>query len=679
MSRTPLTEKILVLGIDGFEPRLAKYLMDMGKMPNLKTFLERGSARRDLVLLGAHPVVTPPMWTTLSTGAYPETHGITAFHNPHPTKLGTRVYSLDSRLCQAESMWDVFAEAGKKTLVWHWPGSSWPPTSDSPNLAVVDGTQPASINMGVALVDWESVVLARESFEDLKFVAYDAVENTGAGCVITGLEDTVAKEGEASKGASKLKSIVGGGREVTTFTMDESDSEIELLGNINVNKINSPIKPATGWVSAPEGAKEFMVLTSNGFVRRPALIIPDEQGHFYKVEIYRSKKAQEPLVTLKLGILVTDIVDEIVVGEVKKTANRNMCLMELDENSGDLKLWMTYALDSENSNVWHPKSLYQDIVSQIGVVPSVTMASAKEPSCATNLMLPGWDHYCDWQADCLTYLMSKYDIIFSHLHNVDAIGHQMWHFAKYKEEWGNDAEFYQGLLDYTYKQTDDYIGRFLPYLDEGWTIILTSDHGLICEENTAPGLGEGGVNGTVMKELGYTVFKKDEQGHDLRELDFAKTRAIAFRGCHININLKSRYEYGVVEEEEQYALEEQIISDLYNYREPKTGRRLVAIALRRKDAAILGMNSEACGDIIYFIEEGFNIIHMDGLSTQTGFYHTSVSPIFLAAGPGIKAGFITDRVIRQVDVAPTIAVLGGVRMAAQNEGSVVHQILTEEF
>ena len=34
-------------------------------------------------------------------------------------------------------LWNVFAEAGKQTLVWHWPGSSWPPTSDSPNLHVV--------------------------------------------------------------------------------------------------------------------------------------------------------------------------------------------------------------------------------------------------------------------------------------------------------------------------------------------------------------------------------------------------------------------------------------------------------------------------------------------------------------------------------------------------------------
>ena len=66
---------------------------------------------------------------------------------------------------------------------------------------------------------------------------------------------------------------------------------------------------------------------------------------------------------------------------------------------------------------------------------------------------------------------------------------------------------------------------------------------------------------------------------------------------------------------------------------------------------------------------------MDSLATFEGYFDTSVSPIFIAAGQGIKKGYYTDRVIRQVDVAPTIAALAGVRCPAQNEGSIIHQIL----
>lgn len=107
-------EKILVLGIDGMDPRLSKYHMEQGYMPNLKEFLKRGSSREDLVLLGAHPTITPPMWTTLATGAYPVTHGITDFWLQDQNNLGIIKYGFDSRNCKAEQLWNVLPKAERK-------------------------------------------------------------------------------------------------------------------------------------------------------------------------------------------------------------------------------------------------------------------------------------------------------------------------------------------------------------------------------------------------------------------------------------------------------------------------------------------------------------------------------------------------------------------------------------
>ena len=676
-----MTEKVMVLGVDGFDPKLAKYLMDQGKMPNLKKFVEKGSAREDLVLQGAMPTVTPPMWTTLSTGAYAGTHGITGFHNNHLKKLDTKVYALDSRMCHAEQLWNVFAEAGKKTLVWHWPGASWPPTTTNENLAVVDGTQPAAVNLGVAMADWDTLITAKESISAVKYVAHDARENTGAGCILTDLDDVVADEGAREGAQTRLQGVIGGNAsgEIQHYVMGESDFEPETLGKINVSRAGSPIKEPHNWAYAPEGAKEFTILIANGYVRRPALILRNPDGLYDRVAIYKSKKEKEPFVVLEKNKLVCDVTDTIVVDDIEKTVNRNMCLLHLAEDGSELELWLTYALDQNKDSVWHPKTLYQEVVNNVGVVPAVSMVSGINPEYVEEILLPAWDNYCHWQASALHYLMDEFDVIFSHLHNVDAIGHQLWHFGKEGNKWGKDGKTYQKFMEDTYRQTDDYLGRFLDRLDDGWTIIITSDHGLITEEFEPLGMGEGATNGTVMKDLGYTVFKKDENGNDLRELDLSKTKAIAYRGIHININLKGRYEGGIVDPKDQYELERQIIDDLYNYRDPKTGRRIIALALRRKDAAVFGLNSEECGDIIFFVEEGFNVIHMDSLSTQEGACHTSVSPIFVAAGPGIKSGYVTDRVIRQVDVAPTVAVLGGVRMPAQCEGAPVYQILSETF
>lgn len=678
-SRKALTNKMIVLGVDGLDPSLAKKFMDQGKMPNLKKFVEKGSAREDLVLLGAVPTVTPPQWTTLATGAYPMTHGITAFYNPHPDYADSYIYALDSKMCKAEPAWNVFAEAGKKTLVWHWPGSSWPPTSDSPNLHVVDGTQPAAINMGTAICDWETIVYAGEEVQKLVFTAHDAPNNPGMGCVITDVDEL--EEENTSKGAARMMGCLGGGpARLKNVLKDITDTEIYTLGMVNLNTVNSPIKPANGWAYAPEDAKEFTILTSNGYVRRPALILKNEQGIYDRVAVYKSKKDETPVVVVEDGVYNPDFIDEVIDKEEKVTANRNTRLLEIAPDGSKVRLWMSVAYNMNKNQLFHPESLYSEIVENIGAVPPVSMATGKSPEYAEKLLLPAWDCYADWQARALTYLMDEdYEVIFSHLHNVDLCGHQFWHYAQHRDEWGNDEKQYQGFIQYIYEQTDRYLGEFLPYLDEGWTMIITSDHGLISEENHPPGMGEAPNNGNVMVELGYTVLKKDENGNDLPEVDLSKTKACMNRGGYVTINLKGKFKDGIVDPSEKDALEEQIIDDLYNYRDPITGKRVVAMAFRNKDAAAIGLGGDLCGDVIVFMAEGFNIIHMDSLATQKGYFDTSVSPIFVAAGPGIKEGYTTNRVIRQVDVAPTMAALGGVRMPHECEGAPAYQILTEEF
>ena len=184
--------KVAVLGVDAMDPRLTRKYVDMGIMPNTKKILEAGAAREDLVLLGALPTVTPPQWTTLATGAYPSTHGITAFYR-QGGDLDMVNLNFDSTKCHAEQMWNVTAEAGKKTLVWHWPGSAWPPSSDSENLHVVDGTSPGGVNMSSAQVDGEFIVMASEKNETIEYRS-GAMTDAKVPCVVTGLGDEKPKQ-----------------------------------------------------------------------------------------------------------------------------------------------------------------------------------------------------------------------------------------------------------------------------------------------------------------------------------------------------------------------------------------------------------------------------------------------------------------------------------------------------
>lgn len=682
MKRTALTQKLLVLGVDGMDPRVSRKFLKEGKMPNLKKLIERGSAREDLRQIGAIPTITPPCWTTLATGAYPGTHGITCYWRQSPESLDAVVYNMDSRNCSAEQVWNITSAADLKTLVWHWPGSSWPPTSHSENLSVVDGTQPGSVNMGIAQLDWEKVIVASPEIEEVRY-APRVDKPAGVGCIITDLEGTLDDEVDDEMMELWWGDTARQGGEIRTYVMDDYDTEVVIGSKVAYDIVNSPLKEAKGWKNAPEGAKDFTIITSGGVMRRPALILKNEAGEYDRVAIYKNKKADEPIVILEKDKMVTGIIDDVTKKDVTKPACRSMKILELDPQGTKVRVWISNALDISNDQLWHQKSLYKDIVENVGHVPPVSLIGGEDDELVREIFEPSWAIYNKWQADSLNYCINekKYDVIFSHLHNVDCAGHQLWHLAKTLQPWDyTDEKIYQEFIEKFYIQTDDYIGEFLHLLDEGWTVLLVSDHGLIVGENVPPILGEyGGLNTKVMEELGYTVLKKDKDGNSTREVDWEKTRAVQIRSNYIYINLKGRDKYGIVDPKDKYDLEEQIISDLYNYRDDRTGKRVVGICLRNKEAVLIGTHGPECGDLFFSIEEKYNRLHGDSLSTSEGYFDTSVSPIFVAAGSGIKSGFTTERIIRQVDVAPSVSVLLGLRFPEQCEGAPIYQIFSEDI
>ena len=674
MKRKALSNKILVLGVDGMDPDLTKKYLDQGKLPNIKKFLERGVAREDLVMLGAMPTITPPMWTTLSTGAYPETHGITCFFRQSHEDLDTLLYNFDSRNCEAEQLWDVFVSEGKKTLVWHWPGSSWPPTSNNPNLHVVDGTSPSNINISVALKDWEKLVYASTEIQSVLYKP-KAASSTGAGCIITDL-----KVDEDKSSAISVHGSNSGHKHIILSHDEDGDTAVEKF---SFDLVNSPVKEAAGWENAPKGAKEFTIVTSKGLARRPALILQNEKGEYDRVAVYKSKKEPEPYVNVKNnGGFSPIVLEEVKEEENTVTCTRRFKILELASDGSKVKMWMSHALDAKNDALWQPTSLYKEVVENIGYVPSTSTSAGTDPYIDKELKQPSWEIYTKWQADAINYLIEKegYNVVFSHLHNVDSQGHAFWHLCKNRKDRGNDEKVFLQFMENCYVDTDRYIGRFMHLLDKGWSIIITSDHGLVTreEEETALLADPNGVMVPIMEELGYTAVKKDENGNRLHEIDWESTKAVNARGNFIWINLSGRNKTGIVDPKDKEELERKIIDDLYSYKDPKTGKRLVSLALRNKDAALLGLSGPETGDIIFFIEEGFIKVHGDSLSTHRGYASTTVSPLFMAAGTGFKKGVYVNRVIREVDVAPTLATLGGVRMPAQCEGAPVYQIFNED-
>ena len=693
MERKASAEKIMVLGVDGLDPRLTRKYIDEGKLPNFKKLIERGCQRHDLVMLGSQPTVTPPQWTTLATGCNPCVHGITQFSRTIPGKINQSSYNVDSRLVKAEPMWNCFVEAGIKTLVFHWPGGAWPPTSDSENLFVIDGSAPGSVGSAAMQVDTELFVGASETkFEAPTFLA-KKVTDAVAPCVITKLPEETLQATDTAVGMKMLldlyndedkqKAIEAAGIDTINIVMNDSEGFGTRAGDFDqsLNNAVSPIKPAHGWAAAPEDAKEFTILLCGGLIRRLGLIIKNKDGIYDTVQVYKNKKETVPLAVLHVGKMVYNILDDVIFEEKTYRATRHYKLMSLAEDGSELKLYLSAAMDINYDGVLHPKRLLTEIFENVGPFPPQSQIYTQDID-TQQAMIEVWDNVVDWYIKTIDYMIESEGIeaIFSHLHSVDFVEHT---FIRHMHDIGfndHDESVYASWMLRLYQQCDRYIGALLHYLDEGWTIMVTSDHAQVAPYHIPPAIGDMCVvNVGLMEELGYTVLQRDENGNKIRKIDWSKTRAIQSMGNDIFINLKGREAHGIVDPEDKYELEEQIITDLYNYKHPDTGKRVIAMALRNKDAILLGYGGPTAGDICIWVAEGYNYDHTDSLSTTYGAGDTSSSPIFIAAGPGIKEGEETDRWIRQVDLAPTCCVLAGVRLPAQCEGAPIYQILTEPF
>lgn len=672
--------KVLVIGIDGMDPKTTRRMVDEGKLPNIKKLIEIGSAREDLMLLGANPTITPPMWTTMATGAYPMTHGITCYWNQHPTDLSRFEFAFDSRQCKAEQVWNCIVEAGKKALVWTWP-SSWPPSSNNENLHVVGNFSPSMPNCSGCDLDPEHITHASVETKTVRKRGKESLKG-GVGCVNAG--EVVETEDE---NGNYITSFFSEDNKAFVLLDHHEGEELNETPNI-ITTYDVPLKQPANWgYEIPDGALEFSIIIADGTKQFPSLLLKNEAGVYDHVEIYSNKKDAEPIAKLADKEFLPVLSMELLYEGKKVEGNRYVSVMRLDPEGKFVELSMGTCIDHTTERkeaLWHPKSLYQQAIDIAGYVPSATSLGGGYPEMISQRVLPSYRYGGQWQAKAIMGLIEQndYDAVFTHLHNCDHVGHPCWRWAKTREKYSwNDEKVYQGFIEQVYIDTDEYVGMLMPLLDKGWTLILTSDHGLLCsEEDELPFLGEGFVmNVGVLKELGYTVLKKDENGKELHQIDWAKTRAVSPRGNHIYLNLKGRNNQegidGIVDPTDKYELERQIIDDLYTYR--LNGKRIVNIAMRNKDAVLLGLTGERCGDIIYFLEEGFNRLHGDALSTTEGYFGTSVSPLFVAAGAGVKAGYKMERMINQVDIAPTIAAIMGVRQPANADGAVVHQILAE--
>lgn len=121
-------KKVIVLGIDGFDPNIADFLMQQNKLPNFTKLRDTGYYSK---LQTITPVMSPVIWTSIATGQNPGKTNIMEFMRFDREKMLPFLTIIDesrtitgvkySSPIKGTPIWDSTSNADVWTSIIHWP------------------------------------------------------------------------------------------------------------------------------------------------------------------------------------------------------------------------------------------------------------------------------------------------------------------------------------------------------------------------------------------------------------------------------------------------------------------------------------------------------------------------------------------------------------------------------
>lgn len=669
------SEKAIMIGLDSADAMLTKRLIEEGRLPAMKKVMEQGVAQDDLGMIGVFPTVTPTNWATLCTGAYPITHGVTCFQNHTLGKsLGVLEMNWDSRRMHAETIWEKFEEKGKRSLMLNYC-QAWPNRVPGSKNIFIDGTGVEPFLRCTA--DFQKLIEFGEEYANLKTIPHFVDQNT-SDCVVYGDQvekftvpdgdiKAMVKDGLFTEGAPMLES--------PAFVIMNYSPEQASKADV-IDKVYSPLKDTSGWtIDLPEDAKTFIYPVNKGLGRHYAVVTKSDGTCYDTIQFYANRKS-EPIGTAKVGEWSDWIYTKFLDDDKEKRVAYKIRIVDMAEDGSHGRIYMSHTMNLNVQEYIYPHEFAEEFINAVGPMLPHALFD-RYTDYGRKILMESFDQNMDWHIRAAKYMIDKYDdwgLFYTHLHGIDLVEH--WYineaFEGSSELWKENYE----TICQMYEICDKFVAAMLPYMEDGKTaIFITSDHGQVPRSAGYhnPGISDlSGISCKVMSDLGYTSVHPVPNMEDVWYIDWSKTKAIASRSSYIYINLKGRDPEGIVEPEDYEKLRQQIISDLYAYREPVHGERVVAFAMTTEEAKSVGVGGNHVGDIFFQLRADFGEEHAMAPSYVTNHGFSLIS-LCMMSGPGLKKGSFVKRQIHAVDIVPTICQLCDVDVPCNCEGGPIYQ------
>ena len=458
------------------------------------------------------------------------------------------------------------------------------------------------------------------------------------------------------------------------------------------------LAPAAGWVGAPASdvtplAAVLDVATATAGCGPKLYALVLGRGRTYDtVTIARARDARGPVATLRVGEWSDWVYGEFTTADHGHAEGAfRFKLLELSPDGDRLRLYRSDAFPSDG-RFCSDGVLAQRLVADLG--PYV------HSGLSVRLHLRGWLDWetvaqvmadeADWWSGAASLAMAETDasLLVLHWHILDAVGHRLMGLI---DPTGTAydacrAEEYWDIVREYYRAADRFVGAFLERLDDGETVFAAvADHGMPANRKAVSLLH-------LFRERGWVTLTAD--GLDV---DWPRSK-LFFAQNHLWVNLRGRDQGGIVPAAECDGLRADVLAAMRDLKDPETGEHVLAFALTRDDAPMVGLWGPHIGDVVYCYSGGYSwsgpevlrmgedrlVFPRDGGNhgPMVTTYETGVGSVLgtlVLAGPGVaRRGLLPadeQAAICTTDLAPTLAHLLRWDAPAQSEGRVLRECL----
>jgi predicted AlkP superfamily phosphohydrolase/phosphomutase len=538
--------KVIVIGLDGFEPKIAESMVAQGKLPNLARLQEQGGYSR---VKTTYPAQTPVAWSTFSTGTNPGGHGIFDFLSRDPKtylpELALSKYEQKNafvppkviNMRRGVPIWNLLTQAGIPSTVIRCP-CTYPPDKIQGKMLSGVGVPDLRGGLGTSTFYTSRQGISPESSE--KVVQLEVNGKNGIPTYLIGPHNPKTR------------------KDLTldiTLHLDQSTKSLSIQTDGQPNRLELKEGKWSRWLRVK--FKVGLLQSVQGMVRFYLRQLTPE------LELYASPVNFDPEAPL------------FPISQPENYAN------ELQARLGN---FYTTGMAEDHDG----------------------LINGRFDECA---FLEQCAYVMREREKMMLYELERTNegLFFCLFDTPDRLQHMMWRFREPDHPANSNgmSEEMRHAIEQHYQDCDDVVGKAFNYADDQTLFITLSDHGMNSFQrglNLNTWLYE---NGFLALKNGIKP-GEEENGDFFHNVDWSKTRAYSLGlGC-IFLNLEGREANGIVSVDEVEATKSAISKGLTGLRDEQRGKVAVRSVVTREQV-YRGSCAAESPDLIVNFSEGYRV------------------------------------------------------------------------